>query len=216
MPTPHRPTRVQGGFTLAELLVAVAITAVLSSVLLPALATARRASTRSMCLSQLKQIGASLSMYCQDYDDLYPAYSIDMYDRTCLASTWGSTPEALNQLPLLSDTLVPYLGHKALMVCPCTQGISDNDTDGAACSVTDTEMMAWPMTYMQRTQLALVPIRTSLVSNGAEIDVLHCHGSFHGGQDPARRSSNVLFLDGHAKLLHRSQLVAVSQTPVSY
>ncbi len=59
-------------FTLIELLVVVAILAVLLGLLVPAVGQARRESWKSMCGSNLKNIGLAFDMYRGDYRDVYP------------------------------------------------------------------------------------------------------------------------------------------------
>ena len=60
------------GFTLIELLVVIAIIAILASILFPVFAQARESARSTACISNQKQIGTSLMMYLQDYDDEYP------------------------------------------------------------------------------------------------------------------------------------------------
>ena len=69
------------GFTLIELLVVIAIIAILAAILFPVFARARENARKANCLSNLKQIGTGMLMYCQDYDgDRRPwNYLIDPY-----------------------------------------------------------------------------------------------------------------------------------------
>lgn len=60
------------GFTLIELLVVVAIIALLIAILLPSLARARKQAKRSVCASNLHQIGIAMPAYTEDNDDWYP------------------------------------------------------------------------------------------------------------------------------------------------
>jgi prepilin-type N-terminal cleavage/methylation domain-containing protein len=65
-------SRRQRSFTLLELLVVVAIIGVLAGLLLPALAGARERAKRIHCLSNLKQIGSSLTAYAADNEGYSP------------------------------------------------------------------------------------------------------------------------------------------------
>ena len=60
------------GFTLIELLVVIAIIAILAAILFPVFAQAREQARRASCLSNLKQLGLSVMMYTQDYDETFP------------------------------------------------------------------------------------------------------------------------------------------------
>ena len=69
----HRTERRRpSGFTLIELLIVIAIIAVLAGILFPVFAKARASARESTALSNLKQIGAALSMYAADYDEHLP------------------------------------------------------------------------------------------------------------------------------------------------
>lgn len=59
-------------FSLIELLVVISIVALLISILLPALQSARAAGRQAVCLSQQRQIGQMLQIYAMDYDRFIP------------------------------------------------------------------------------------------------------------------------------------------------
>ena len=67
--------RTSRGFTLVEMLVVVAIIAVLAGLLLPALSSARESSRRTACLSNLGQLGKSLTIYANNNGGYLPSYA---------------------------------------------------------------------------------------------------------------------------------------------
>lgn len=61
-------------FTLIELLIVIAIIAILAAMLLPALGKARAAGLRSSCIGNFKQIGAGVTLYRGDFDEMIPCW----------------------------------------------------------------------------------------------------------------------------------------------
>ncbi len=59
-------------FSLIELLVVMALVALLMGILLPALSGARDQARRTACAANLRQVGVAIYLYAHDYDDTIP------------------------------------------------------------------------------------------------------------------------------------------------
>ncbi len=68
------------GFTLIELLVVISIIAVLMSIMIPALTRARQAAQKTICLSNMRQIGIATRCYLDDTDGRLPPSTCHIKD----------------------------------------------------------------------------------------------------------------------------------------
>ena len=64
-----------GGFTLLELLIVIAIIAILAAMLFPTLNRANESGRRSHCMNNLRQIGLAIQLYRQDNNERPPSTS---------------------------------------------------------------------------------------------------------------------------------------------
>lgn len=102
-------------FTLVELLTVIAIIAILSSMLLPSLARAREGARRTVCVSNLRQIGLAVSMYVGDNDEGYPPpSSVVFYEDPDLPPKCNPVPVSVDW----GDLLYPYSKSAQIFRCP--------------------------------------------------------------------------------------------------
>jgi prepilin-type N-terminal cleavage/methylation domain-containing protein len=64
------------GFTLVELLVVIAVIAILAALLMPALSGAKNKAKRTTCSSNLRQISLGIVLYAHDNEDILPTIAI--------------------------------------------------------------------------------------------------------------------------------------------
>jgi len=95
--------RRHNAFTLIELLVVIAIIAILAAILFPVFAQAKAAAKKSVCLSNVKQLGLGVILYTADYDDYY-------MQRLAGTNTVG--------VDHWVDLVQPYVKNKPLTQCP--------------------------------------------------------------------------------------------------
>ncbi|MCW5940919.1 MAG: type II secretion system protein [Fimbriimonadaceae bacterium] len=109
------------GWSLVELLVVMAIFALLAGLLFPVMHSAEKSAKSAACLNNLSQIARATSLYVADYDDWYPA-SLDAWDKA--RTTVG---ERYPNVPAFQDAVEPYLGHRLAFRCPDDHGTVDQD-----------------------------------------------------------------------------------------
>jgi prepilin-type N-terminal cleavage/methylation domain-containing protein/prepilin-type processing-associated H-X9-DG protein len=105
----------RNGFTLIELLVVIAIIAILAAILFPVFAQAREKARATTCLSNNKQIGLSILMYVEDYDESLPLSMVlggidpnhPAVDANGNSLQWT-----------FSGLLQPYVKNRPIFLCP--------------------------------------------------------------------------------------------------
>jgi prepilin-type N-terminal cleavage/methylation domain-containing protein/prepilin-type processing-associated H-X9-DG protein len=113
-----------GGYTLVELLVVMAIIAVLASLILPAMARARGKAQAAQCVSNLRQWSIALAVYVDENDDCIPRRGQGVQPLALI-----NRPEDwFNALPpvvalrsyedLATNAAIPAATDRNLFVCP--------------------------------------------------------------------------------------------------
>lgn len=106
-----------GGFTLVELLVVIGIIALLMSLLLSALSTAREQARRTRCASNMRQIYCAIVMYANENREMLPLLN------DFLPTIWAVSMLGQGQMDFTRGTLWPYLApdaasRQATFLCP--------------------------------------------------------------------------------------------------
>lgn len=111
----------KSGFTLVELLVVISILALLISLLLPALARARRTANNVVCLSNLRQLGLAYQEYVSEYRFLSQGANN-------ISTSFGGGEYYYTPANDWFESMSPFIGTPALLVCPSTTISSVNNS----------------------------------------------------------------------------------------
>ncbi len=213
------------GFTLVELLVVVAVIAVLAGLMLPGLGQAQQAARRASCLSNLRQVGIGIAAYAGEHDGRVP-FGPKAPPFTSPASFYPSSgaPTSLLSLQrgepvglglMLSGSLG---GQPRALFCPGADQRLDADAElskvgryqaqgsyhyrhGGATNLFDDPSMTWPPAPLRLESMGLN-------GRGRAVSAMVLDVQYECPPDLAafnvvtrthhrRRSSNVLHADGH-------------------
>jgi prepilin-type N-terminal cleavage/methylation domain-containing protein/prepilin-type processing-associated H-X9-DG protein len=190
-------SRRRTGFTLIELLVVIAIIAILAAILFPVFARAREQARRSVCVSNMKQIGLSMGMYLQDYDEVFPPGGPKSWEPNCPCPVGGKGRN------LLELQLQPYCKNELIFRCPSDRGwqkLVPSVFQAFGSSYTDALRNVWGGVDLQLKSEAAI-------SNVADRPLLwDMNENWHPGNPDAnwdpnsgKLERNVLFADLHVK-----------------
>ena len=117
---------MQWRFTLIELLIVIAIIAILAGMLLPALAKAKAMGVKASCKSNLKQIVLASLQYADDNNGyLFDHSGMKYGPYNYSATSWG----------YFADYTAYYFPNKKILFCPGGPAVDWSDSTAAASSI---------------------------------------------------------------------------------
>lgn len=190
-----RACRARRGFTLIDVLVSLAVIAVLVGLMLPALTAIRETSRKVICSSNIRQIGLSTFMYANDYKGQLPTsrfygksifYDQGPFDPSTLMQARVAPPTPTSPQTNPWDGLGLLFGRQycsaaQVYYCPSHKSIHRYETyaegwNGAPEDVF-TNFQYRAGTASGETNLIKMSNRTSLVADGMAQGVDYNHGT---------------------------------------
>lgn len=219
------------GFTLIELLVVIAILAILAGLLFPVFARAKAEGKKTVCMSNLKQIGSAIALYMQDHDDIFP-HAVDPSDKY-RPEIWADFPDfqaRIPHMPLMNEALEPYAKNMQIFQCPSDTGTKVLDNHASWDFPSSPSMYkVYGSSYFYRTEIAFKFFSDTRFQLPANVNVMFDGaGHWHGSGPALDREMdfeemfstlkgyryNTLYGDWHVKSLTHSQLQMAWATPL--
>jgi len=141
-------------FTMVDLLVSIAVIAILIGLITPTLAHVKGAADKVVCASNLRQVGLLLTMYADDHEGLLPeefqsqSRAVEDLNDPQIAHT-GEHPQAWSGLGwLVADG---YLTTPEVFYCPAHEGFHSHEDYSSAWVMLDSQIRT---NYAYRDELA--------------------------------------------------------------
>lgn len=176
-------------FSLIEVLIVIAVIAVLAGFTYPVMSRSKVAAKRTVCLSNLRNIGTGTLLYVADADDFLPA-ALDPWTRRF--------PHAFpypSEIQAVIIPLYPYIRNLAIFECPLDVGNGGSQSDVKVGSLFDFAGSSYRFPNLPR-GFALSQLDDSSKTMYARDNLGEWHeASSSSTFDPVMSR---VFLDGHA------------------
>jgi len=209
----RRRRKRAGGFTLVELLVVVAIIAVLAGLLLPALAGAKGKSQAITCLNNIRQIELACLIYTDEFNDRLP-YNLGENEIRALRrqrqflnwSTpimdWERSTDNTNTALLTEGGIGPYASRSArIYKCPKDNYVSDIQSG-----------LGWPARVRSFSMNAMVGDAGTFSRSGANVNNPRYRQFFKSMQIP-KPQQIFTFIEEHPNSLGDGYFLNQPDTP---
>ena len=211
------------GFTLIELMVVVAIVALIAAILLPVFAKVRERGRQTACLSNLRQLSLATFQYAQDSDDHYPYggdpgdLDTDGWKYSDNGKYWPAIQQMQAHQQTLPNVMAGYVENRQWH-CPSDSGFEmTGQQENIPLTASPSAFQAFGMSYAYTTELALQSQTLSSVRAWSRLPPYTEHspadvplfydlsGHWHGGTDLSDERYNFVMLDGHAVSVSRAR-----------
>jgi prepilin-type N-terminal cleavage/methylation domain-containing protein/prepilin-type processing-associated H-X9-DG protein len=180
MKSPAQKHPITLAFTLVEMLVVIAIIAILAALMLPVFGRAKEEARATVCLGNLHQVGLALQIYVQENNNKLPVMR-DVPTDPAAAAT--------NTFPAIHNVLQAQLGNTNVLRCP-SDSLKYFESTGSSYS--------WNSLLNGEDADHLVVFNIRFDSH--EIPVVFDKEAFHQARGPSK-AVNYLYADGHIKNL---------------
>lgn len=216
-------------FTLLELLIVIAIIAIMASMLLPAISTAQKKARAIACTGTLKQIGLATYSYTNDFNDFLPAYK-----DTC-SGAYGAYTVFQAISPYAGWKVVPYstsdedIKNSKHTLCPMDQSPyrvkGDDPFGGNPC---DYRFASYSCVRYLQHKLSKLASDYAMFAEGTKTSYWGCYG--YAGSNTSylylsdnvtpslldlrhSKGANYLFADGSVKWHPRGKYIKIPVAP---